>query len=317
MQRRSFLKSTMAIAASSVVLRAFAQTQSTSAPTAPAKASPSPVFTPLRRHVGYFTASGGTIGWLASKDALAVVDTQFPDTAALCLAGLPERAGRSLDVVINTHHHRDHTGGNAVFKAAAKHIVAHQNVPELQRRAAERAQPPTVDQQVYADVTFPQTWSMHLGDEVVRANYFGAAHTKGDIVVYFERANVVHVGDLLFNRLYPVIDRPGGANIEHWTEVLAKIAREYPSDAQYIFGHGSPKFGVVGTRADLFVFRDFLLGLLEHVRKQIAAGKPKEEIVTLKELPGFPDFAPPGGNSRLPSNLGVAFDELTQASGGA
>jgi glyoxylase-like metal-dependent hydrolase (beta-lactamase superfamily II) len=77
------------------------------------------VFHPLVRGVGYFPGRGGTIGWLATPDAAVIVDTQFPETAAICLAGLPDRANRPVDVVLNTHHHADHTSGNPIMKPAA------------------------------------------------------------------------------------------------------------------------------------------------------------------------------------------------------
>ena len=83
----------------------------------------------MRREVGFFTARGGTIGWLVNQDAVAAVDTQFPDTAKLFLDGLPGRTGRKLAVLVNSHHHGDHTGGNGVFKPETKSIVAHANVP--------------------------------------------------------------------------------------------------------------------------------------------------------------------------------------------
>jgi len=118
------------------------------------------------------------------------------------------------------------------------------------------------------------------------------------------------MGDLMFNRVYPVIDRPGGARIQAWIPLLEKIASEYPADALYIFGHGSARYGVVGTRSDLLVLRDYLTGLLDHTRKQIAAGLPKTEIVALENLPGLPEFNQPLPN-RLGVNLSVAYDELT------
>lgn len=269
-------------------------------------------FRPLRRNVGVFTGRGGTIGWLSNGDGLAVVDTQFPDTAAACLAGLPERGERLIDVVINSHHHGDHTSGNPVFKPAARMIVAQANVPKLQMAAAERAG--TVERQVFADTTFAEAWRKDIGDETVTAQYFGPAHTSGDIVVHFEKANVVHVGDLMFNRLYPVIDRPAGASIRHWITVLEEVAKTFGQEAMYVFGHGSAKFGVTGGTADLKVFRDYLSGLLAHVEREIAAGKSKSEIVALENLPGFEDFHAPLPN-RLGSNLGVAYDELTEKAG--
>lgn len=307
MNRRDFLvRSSFALSAG-LLSRSWLRAQGTPPPAAPAAWTPE--FKPLRRNVGLFTARGGTIGWLVNDDALAAVDTQFPDTAEAFLAGLPGRAGRTLDVVINTHHHGDHTSGNPVLKPASKAIVGHANVPELMRAAAERAKQP-VDKLVVPDATFADTWRTPLGDETVSARYFGPAHTRGDIVVTFEKANVVHLGDLMFNRLYPVIDRPGGARIRGWIPILEKIAAEYPADAIYIFGHGNPAFGVSGQRGDLLTLRDYLSGLLAHVEKEIAAGKAKADIVALENLPGFPDFHVTR-NSRLPANLGVAYDELT------
>ncbi len=278
-------------------------------------------FRALRGGAGLFMGRGGTIGWLTTKDALVAVDTQFPETAAMFLAGLPGRGGRKLDVVLNTHHHADHTGGNGVMKPATRTIVAHAKVPALQRAAAERAEKTgnaplwaRLDGQVYADATFPATWRADLGGETVSARYHGPAHTGGDIVVVFERANVVHVGDLVFNRLYPVTDRPGGCSLRGWVQALEDVVKTYPADAIYVFGHGGKKFGVTGGHADLRVMRDYLSALLDYTQEKIAAGEPKEKIVALVNFPGFPDFHTLLPN-RLGMNLSAAYDELTAKHG--
>ena len=319
MNRRDFLIRSSLLTTAGLLARTRLAAQIPAGPTPkPAVAAatqPAPTvteFRPLRRDVGIFTGRGGTIGWLANKDALLVVDTQFPDTAATCLAGLPGEKNRTLDLVINTHHHADHTSGNPVFKPVSKTIVAHANVPKLQFAAAEKAG--SLDKQVYADTTFPDVWRRELGGEIVTAEYHGAGHTSGDITVMFEKANVVHMGDLMFNRLYPVIDRPAGASIRHWIVVLEEVAKNYPADAIYVFGHGNPKFGVTGKRDDLLVVRDYWTAVLNYTGKKIAAGEPKEKIIALENLPGFPDFHQPLPN-RLASNLGTAFDELTEKKG--
>jgi cyclase len=297
MNRRTFLQTTAAWGAAGFLTRTTLLGQGT--------ATALGEFHPLRRNVGYFSGRGGTIGWLVDPEALAVVDTQFPDTAAFCLAGLPGRDGRELDLVLNTHHHGDHTSGNGVFRAVAKTLVAQANVPKLQLAAARPGQVP-----VTADETFDESWRREVGDEMISARYFGRAHTSGDAIIHFERANVVHMGDLVFNRLYPYIDRPAGADIRHWITVLETAVKTYPQDAIYISGHGSAKFGVELARPDLLVFRDYLSGLLAHVEREIAAGKSREEIIALDNLPGFPDFHQPLPN-RLGMNFGVAYDELT------
>lgn len=318
MNRREFIRSSLVISAGLAVSRRMG---AQAAPAAPAVSATQ--FTPLRGDVGIFTGRGGTIGWLASKDALAVVDTQFPDTAALCLKGIPGIGNRTIDATLNTHHHFDHTGGNGVFKAASKALVAHANVPNLQFEAARRAEqnvkfdakidPATaVASQVYADTTFTDVWRRELGGEIVTAEFRGPAHTGGDAVVIFEKANVVHMGDLVFNRIYPFVDRPGGASMRGWVKSLEDSAAAYPADAIYVFGHGNPKFGVTGKRADLLAMRDFLGAVLEHVQKEIAAGHDKPAVVALENMPGFPDYHAPLPN-RLGLVLGAAFDELTGA----
>lgn len=255
MDRRDFIRASLVLSADLAVGAALrAQT----APwVAAQKPAPVPVtqFRPLRGDVGIFTGRGGTIGWLSSKDALAVVDTQYPDTAAACLAGIPGIGRRTIDATINTHHHVDHTAGNGIFKPASRVLVANENVPRLQAEAAQRAElkpnprpdPSTlVVNQVYADTTFTDVWRRELGSEIVTAEFRGPAHTGGDAVVVFEKANVVHMGDLVFNRIYPFVDRPGGATIRGWIKSLEDSAAAYPADAIYVFGHGGAKFGVTG-----------------------------------------------------------------------
>jgi cyclase len=314
MNRREFIRSSVAL---SMGIAAGRRLTGQVAPMSPA--GPLSLFQPLRGDVGVFTGKGGTIGWLSSRDALVVVDTQFPDTARICLKGIPGIGGRTIDATINTHHHRDHTGGNGVFKPASRTLVAQANVPRLQFEAAKRAEESlkvdpaaTVANQVYADTTFTDVWRREVGGEIVTAEFRGPAHTGGDAVVIFERANVIHMGDLVFNRLYPVVDRPGGATLKGWIKALEDCAAAYPADSVYVFGHANSKFGVTGTRGDLLVMRDFHSAVLDYVGKQIAAGHDKPSVVALENLPGFPDFHVPLPN-RLGLILGAAYDELTGA----
>lgn len=278
-----------------------------------AAAVPRGSFRSLRRDVGVFSCRGGTMGWLSNASGLAAVDTQFSDTAPLFLEGLPGRARRNLDVVFNTHHHGDHTGGNPVFTPVSSQIVAHRKVPLLQMRAAERAG--NLHKQAFARTLFDESWTMEIGDETLRATHYGPAHTGGDTVVHFEKANVLHVGDLVFNRIYPVMDRAGGCVVKNWIQVLERLIRDCPRDALLIYGHGQAAFGVTGLPEDLGVMRDYLSALLAHVEKAVAAGRTRDEVCALDNFPGFEDFhVPPGKGNRLPSNLAAVYDELTAAS---
>ena len=303
--RRTFMKAS-ALATMAGAVPAGVGAQQPAAPTTPA-APPAPaVFTPLRRNVGIFNQRGGTIGWLVSGDGLLVVDTQFADTAPNLLAGLKERSPRQIDVLINSHHHPDHTGGNGVLRSSVKQIVAHVRSLENQRVQAERAKTQTT----LPDVTFPETWSVTLGDETIRARHWGPAHTGGDVAIHFEQANVVHLGDLLNNRGYPNVDAPAGASVHGWIQVLEKMAPAYPADALYVYGHAEAGHPFIGTRPDLLYQRDYFTAVIETARRARREGKAKDELAKVEVLPRFEHFG--GIKARLGLALTIAYDELAK-----
>src|SRR5215472_14632169 len=131
LSRRQFLVTSALGVAAVPVRRVFGAQTPAAAPQAPAW---KPVFTPLRRNVEFFTGRGGTIGYLVNQGGVLVVDSQYPDAAKVFLEGLTSRShDRPVDVLLNTHHHADHTGGNPVFVGVAKSIVAQARVPALQK----------------------------------------------------------------------------------------------------------------------------------------------------------------------------------------
>jgi len=274
-----------------------------------AQAPPTTSFENLRRNVGIFNGQGGTIGWLVNGDGVLVVDSQSAAAAQACIAGLKERSARPIDVLINTHHHGDHTGGNKTFQPVVGSIVAHENSATWQRRQAEQ-QNAQADQ-AYPDTTFTDEWRTTLGDETVVARYYGPGHTSGDVTVTFERANVVHMGDLMFNRLHPFVDRPSGARIAGWISTLERVSGEHAADTIYVFGHGSPDAGVTGNRSELMHLRDYFSAALDLTRREIQAGRSKEEIAKTASLPGFEDHVSPIPLLSLGGVLGVAYDELS------
>jgi glyoxylase-like metal-dependent hydrolase (beta-lactamase superfamily II) len=272
-----------------------------------AAGAPATRFEAIRRNVGYFVGKGGTIGWLIHPDALIVVDTQYPDTAKLCLEQLGQKSSRDVDLLFNTHHHADHTGGNGVFKPKTKKIVAHARVPALQKQFA----PPTQPEQVVADATFEKTWSEQVGDERVTARYYGPAHTGGDSVIYFERANVAHMGDLLFHEMHPFVDRAAGASIQNWMNVLETVTKDMSGGTTYIAGHAKPGLPLTHDRKAPQRQRDYFDAVLNHVRKGISAGQSKEEVLKTETLPGFDGYHALPPRLTLGSVLGVAYEELT------
>ncbi|MFN2444764.1 MAG: MBL fold metallo-hydrolase, partial [Vicinamibacterales bacterium] len=275
---------------------------------APAQTPPVTKFEEIRRGVGMFTGNGGTIGYLVNADGAIAVDSQFVQTAEMCVSGLKQKAPKGIAMLINTHHHGDHTGGNPAFRGAVKTIVQQERCAKLHKETTEKAG--TAAAQAYADVTFGESWSHDFGDEKVWARHNGPGHTGGDAVIVFEKANVVHGGDLLFRRLHPFIDRPAGASVENWIKILDRLASGHDSDTVFIFGHGKDGT-VLGKKADVTYFRDYLSAALSHAKQGVQARQSREEVTKLQTLKGFDDVAAIGERLTLANVLGTAFDEVS------
>ncbi|HEU4455349.1 MAG TPA: MBL fold metallo-hydrolase [Longimicrobium sp.] len=323
--RRDFLATSAALTLGAILGRPLRALAPHSAQQAQA------VFTPVRRNVGTFTMRGGTVGWLVNARGVAVVDTQFPAEARALLAGLQERSrNRGVDVLLNTHHHGDHTGGNGVFRGVARRVVAHGMADQHMRRAphppqqAQPAQQPPAQPQpqpqqtqppppapLYPNTTFTHSWSTEIGDERIVARHHGRGHTSGDAVITFERANVVHMGDLAFHRRHPVVDRAAGASMRNWTRLLEQVVNAHARDTIYIFGHAGEGLPVTGSSAELLQFRDYLGAVLAFVERHVAAGRSREEILAMRApLAGFEAWGPFGqAGARDP--LTVAYEEVT------
>jgi cyclase len=301
--RRRFLASSSLALAGTALARVPLIGQAPAQPAPPVET----IFREIRDGVGVFTARGGAIGYYVSPDAGVAVDAQFPDTAEICLRGLQARAPGGVQLLINTHYHGDHVGGNAVFRPAVKSIVQQERCAKLHRDMTTKAG--TQAQQAFADLTFGESWSQQIGKEKVWGFYHGAGHTGGDAVIVFERANVVHMGDLMFNRMHPRVDRPGGASIKSWINVLERVAKKH-ADATFIFGHAKPGLPITGNAKDLLGLRDYLSAALAHAQKGIRAKQSQEAIVKVDALPGFTDYASSGTVLTLAGTLTAAYEEL-------
>src|ERR1700744_1361342 len=237
MQRRNFLVNT-AVAAGGFTLfskKSFASWI----------ADPAYQFKPLRNNVGMFAEQGGTIAWLVNKEGIVVVDAEFPDPATHLIAELKKQSDKPFEWLINTHHHGDHTSGNISFKGIVKNVAAHKNSLINQTNVAVASH--KEDQQLYPDTTFTDTWKIKVGDESIKAHYFGPGHTNGDAMIHFENANIVHTGDLVFNRRYPVVDPKAGASVRHWSVALQQAQKQFDKDTLFVFGHAFDPEKVTGT----------------------------------------------------------------------
>lgn len=257
------------------------------------------------KETGIFTEKGGTILFTFTKDGIVVADTEFPEQSQHLIDELKRQQDLPFRLVINTHHHGDHSSGNISFKGITAHVLAHANSKANQERSA--IQNKTEDKQLYPDQTYTSTWCEKIGKGNICLHYFGAGHTNGDSLVHFENDNVVHMGDLLFNRRHPFIDRSAGASIKSWITVLDKTKKQFNKKTTYVFGHAAEGFEVTGNSNDLTAFSNYLEKLLEFVEQGIKAGKSKEEILKATSIPGAEEWKGDG----IERPLTAAYEELT------
>lgn len=258
----------------------------------------------LRRNVGIFTEKGGTIGWLIQPDGIVVIDSQWQEQSLHLLDEIKRQQEGPVRYLINTHHHADHTSGNIAFKGIATNILAHENSKVNQLNAAHINN--TTADQLFPDMTYSDQWIQKVGDETIHIQHWGPAHTNGDSIIHFQEANIVHCGDLVFNRRYPYIDKSTGASIENWIEILHQMQSYFDNDALFIFGHTREGFEVTGHKQDLAAFADYLTALLEFVGAEITSGKTREQILTATAISGAPEWIGDG----IERSLSAALQEL-------
>ncbi|MBL0359363.1 MAG: MBL fold metallo-hydrolase [Chitinophagaceae bacterium] len=297
MQRSTFIKN------SGIVIAAMAVFSNKTV--AQLLADPTWKITMLTDDIGIFNEKGGTILFMTSKDGIVVVDSQFPDTATHLIDELKKKSKQPFRLLINTHHHGDHSSGNIAFKGMVQHVLAHENSKINQERVAKEKK--NEEKQLYPDQTYTETWCEKTGSEEICLHYFGAGHTNGDSLVQFKNANIVHLGDLMFNRRHPYIDKGAGANISNWITLLDKAYNTFNKKTRFVCGHAAEGYEVIVHRDDLKLFGDYLGKVLLFVASEIKAGKTKDEILKNTSIPGVTEWKGDG----IDRPLGAAYIELS------
>ncbi|HRI20295.1 MAG TPA: MBL fold metallo-hydrolase [Panacibacter sp.] len=260
----------------------------------------------LRNNVGIFTEKGGTIGFLLNKKQIVVVDSEFPEQATHLITELKKQSDKPFELLINTHHHGDHSSGNISFKGIVEKVAAHTNSKANQERVAKEKK--NEDQQLYPDTVYgDEGWHYKMNDEKIKTYYFGAAHTNGDSIIHFQHANIAHMGDLMFNRRHPFIDRSSGASVKNWITVLDKTITTFDNETVFIFGHAFDPEKVTGNNEDLKLFKDYLEKLYQFAESEIKAGKSKEEFIKNTAIPGVTEWKGDG----IDRPLTAVYEELT------
>ncbi|HET9640656.1 MAG TPA: MBL fold metallo-hydrolase [Allosphingosinicella sp.] len=218
--------------------------------------------------VAVLFGAGGNIGLSYGADGNIIVDDQYAPLSGKILAAIAAVDPDPVRFVVNTHWHGDHTGGNEAMGGRGAVIVAHRNVrtrmSSEQFIAALNDRVPASPAGALPIVTFEDGVTLHLNGDTLHVVHVADAHTDGDSMVHWQKANVLHMGDTFFHKVtLPFIDLSSGGSIDGLIAAADKGLAWSNETTRIIPGHGP-----VASKAELAAYR----AMLVDVRAKVAAG---------------------------------------------
>ncbi|HUP97731.1 MAG TPA: MBL fold metallo-hydrolase [Usitatibacter sp.] len=231
----------------------------------------------LTERIYMLTGAGGNLGLSVGEDAVFLIDDQYAPMTDKIRAAVAAITPKPVKFVLNTHWHGDHTGGNEAFGKAGAIVVAHENVRK--RMASKQLneffknETPASPAAALPVVTFDGVVSFHMNGEEIRGIHVSRAHTDGDTIVHFLASDVIHMGDVYFNGLYPFIDTASGGSVEGTIAACDQVLSVATDKTRIIPGHGP-----LSNAAELKAYRDMLAAVLAGVKRLLAEGRTPAEI---------------------------------------
>jgi cyclase len=228
---------------------------------------------------------GGNVGVSSGEDGLYIIDDQVQPVTSQLLQAIGKISDKPIRFIINTHYHADHTGGNETIGKSGALIIAHDNIHK--RMTTEQVSifmknsTPPYAKDALPVVTFNDQISLHFNGETATAYHVAHGHTDGDSIIHFPASNVIHMGDMYFNTLYPYVDLDAGGSIQGMVHA-ADLALSLADDGTRII----PGHGPLGVTEDLRTYRDYLIKASANVQtlideklslQQIIAAQPTAE----------------------------------------
>ncbi len=253
------------------------------------------------------TGAGGNVGLSVGKDGAFLVDDQFAPLTEKILAAVKTITPEPVRFVVNTHLHGDHVGGNENMARAGAILVAHENARKrmsVEQTNALGRKTPAYPEGALPVVTYTDALTFHWNGDEIRVSHVPPAHTDGDSVVRFVKADVVHMGDLFFNGTYPFVDTGSGGRIDGVIAAAGQVLAAAGEKTRIIPGHGP-----LATRADLQAYRDTLQTLRDRIAKLKAEGKSRDEVIAARPTADH-DAKWGTGFMKGDTFTGLAYDSL-------
>ncbi|HEU4747739.1 MAG TPA: MBL fold metallo-hydrolase [Gemmatimonadaceae bacterium] len=265
---------------------------------------------PVAPGVYMLEGGGGNIGLSVGDDDAFLIDDQYAPMTAKVKAAVATVTSKPVRFVVNTHWHNDHTGGNEAMAGSGAIIFAHENVRRRmttdQFLAAFNARIPASPKKALPVVTFSDTLSFYLNGDTIRSVHVANAHTDGDAIIFFRKANVIHMGDAFFNGFYPFIDVSTGGSVVGTIRAANHALAMSNAGTRFIPGHGP-----LATRADLVRYRDMMVSVRDTVSRLIARGRTLSQVIAARPLADL-DARWGQGFLKPEQFLTIAYESLRQ-----
>jgi len=236
------------------------------------------VTTALSPTVTMIKGRGGNVAVSAGEDGVFIIDDQLQPLTDQLLASIRTVSDQPIRFVINTHYHGDHVGGNETIGKGGAVIIAHDNIrvrmsqDEFNNFMGDTT--PAWPKDALPVVTFNDRVTLHLNGESVQVIHVPHGHTDGDSIVFFPESNVLHMGDIYFNGLYPYIDLDGGGSVQGMIDAVELGMSLSNAETRVIPGHGP-----VSDLGGLTAYHAFLVAARENVQALIDQGMNLQQAV--------------------------------------
>ena len=220
----------------------------------------------------------GNIAVSVGNDGVFLVDTMYGQMHQKIVDAVRAFSSQPIRYVVNTHLHGDHTAGNAAIAKLGAVIIAHENMRK--RMAAAPNAPPAGTLPV---LTYTDSLTLHFNGEEIQIYHPAPAHSDGDSIIYFRKANVVHVGDIPASLRYPNIGVNDGGTVDGMMAAARQLMKIVKPETKIIPGHLGPIVGVKEVEQQLTMFAT----VRDRIAAAIKAGKSEAEVIASKPTKDF------------------------------
>jgi len=263
---------------------------------------------PLRAGLNVLRGAGCNVVVWTGSDGVLVVDSGNAAEVPQLLEAIERVAAGGVRLVVNTHWHPDHVGGNVALRREGATVVAHEDtrtrMSARQTITIHALEVTSAPREALPVVTFDDALLLHLNGDRLALLHVPGAHTDGDLIAWWQSANVVHVGDVYRADGYPFIDTANGGSLAGLVAAIETVLSRADARTVIVPGHGP-----VSNRAELSVYRDMLVAVGRRVRELVDQGASVEEVLAAQPTAAFDERYGEAGES-ADSFLRVLYADL-------